>query len=131
MSKFLLKIVSGFAMITVLLFSTTINSKAETESSNEEVYSTIEVEKVVGVSEETIRGVDVSSIISLENSGVKFYDLNGVEQDIFKTLSESGVNYIRVRVWNDPYDADGNAYVAEIMILRKLLKLENVQLNME
>ena len=110
MSKFLLKIVSGFAVITVLLFSTTINSKAETESSNEEVYSTIEVEKVVGVSEDTIRGVDVSSIISLENSGVKFYDFDGVEQDIFKTLSESGVNYIRVRVWNDPYDADGNGY---------------------
>lgn len=110
MSKFLLKIVSGFTVITVLLFSTIINSKAETEFSNEEVYSTIEVEKVVGLSENTIRGVDVSSIISLENSDVKFYNFNGVEQDIFKTLSESGVNYIRVRVWNDPYDVDGNGY---------------------
>lgn len=59
---------------------------------------------------EPIRGVDVSSIISLENSGVRFTDDSGKEQDIFKTLSEHGVNYIRVRVWNEPYDSKGNAY---------------------
>ena len=32
------------------------------------------------------------------------------ELDIFKTLSQSGVNYVRVRVWNNPYDKDGNGY---------------------
>ena len=26
------------------------------------------------------------------------------------TLSEAGVNYIRLRVWNDPYDENGNGY---------------------
>lgn len=25
-------------------------------------------------------------------------------------LKEAGVNYVRVRVWNDPYDAKGNGY---------------------
>ena len=59
---------------------------------------------------EPIRGVDISSIIALEKSGVTFKDENGNEQDIFKTLSEHGVNYIRVRVWNDPYDSNGNGY---------------------
>lgn len=59
---------------------------------------------------ETIRGVDVSSIIAIEKAGVKFYGNNGAEQDIFKTLSENGVNYIRVRVWNEPYDSEGNIY---------------------
>lgn len=59
---------------------------------------------------EVIRGVDISSIISLENSGVKFRNAQGQEQDIFKTLAENGVNYIRVRVWNDPYDTNGNSY---------------------
>lgn len=39
-----------------------------------------------------------------------YYDYEGNEQDIFKTLSESGVNYIRLRVWNDPYDEDGHGY---------------------
>lgn len=59
---------------------------------------------------EPIRGVDISSIISIENAGVRFYDENGREQDIFRTLAENGVNYIRVRVWNDPYDSSGNSY---------------------
>ena len=59
---------------------------------------------------ETIRGVDISSIISLEDAGVKFYNESGQEQDIFKTLAENGVNYIRVRVWNEPNDGNGHTY---------------------
>jgi arabinogalactan endo-1,4-beta-galactosidase len=57
-----------------------------------------------------IFGVDISSVLALENSGVKFYDFDGKEQDIFKTLAKAGVNYIRVRVWNDPYDTKGRSY---------------------
>lgn len=29
---------------------------------------------------------------------------------MFETLAQSGVNYIRLRVWNDPYDKNGNGY---------------------
>lgn len=70
----------------------------------------ISVKKVEGLRSDFIKGVDISSIISLENSGVQFYNEDGAVQDIFTTVHESGVNYIRVRVWNDPYDADGNGY---------------------
>ncbi|HRR77769.1 MAG TPA: glycosyl hydrolase 53 family protein [Ruminococcus sp.] len=59
---------------------------------------------------EPIRGVDVSSVISLEKAGVKFYNENGQEQDIFRTLSDHGVNYIRVRIWNEPNDGQGHTY---------------------
>ena len=59
---------------------------------------------------EPVKGVDVSSIIAIENAGVEFYDKNGRKQDIFKTLAESGVNYIRVRIWNEPWDSNGNTY---------------------
>ena len=68
------------------------------------------VEKVEGMPEDFIKGVDISSVISLEKSGVVFYNEEGQVQDIFKTLKEHGVNYIRVRVWNDPYDEQGNSY---------------------
>ena len=51
------------------------------------------------------KGVDVSSVISLENSGVKFYDRSGRERDLFVTLKSAGVNTVRVRVWNDPYNS--------------------------
>ena len=57
-----------------------------------------------------ILGMDASSVIVEENSGVKYYDFNGQEQDVFKVLSDNGVNYIRVRIWNDPFDANGHGY---------------------
>ena len=57
-----------------------------------------------------ILGMDASSVIVEENSGVKYYDFEGNEADVFKVLSDSGVNYIRVRVWNDPFDAEGHGY---------------------
>ena len=31
-------------------------------------------------------------------------------QDIMAILSANGINYIRVRIWNDPFDKDGNGY---------------------
>ena len=68
------------------------------------------VKKVEGLSDDFIMGCDISSVISLENSGVKFYDYDGSEGDIFAILKKSGVNYIRVRVWNDPFDENGNGY---------------------
>lgn len=54
--------------------------------------------------------MDISSLIALEESGVQFYNKAGNVQDICKTLKESGTNYVRVRVWNNPYDANGNGY---------------------
>ena len=59
---------------------------------------------------EPVRGVDISSIIAIEKAGVVFYDSYGRKQDIFKALADHGVNYIRVRVWNEPYSADGKSY---------------------
>ncbi|WP_121610958.1 glycosyl hydrolase 53 family protein [Mesobacillus foraminis] len=76
----------------------------------EPVASDIFVKRVAGMDEDFIKGVDVSSIISLEDSGVKFYSETGKKQDIFKSLKEAGVNYVRVRIWNDPYNAKGNGY---------------------
>lgn len=73
----------------------------------------IYVEKVNGLSEDFIKGVDVSSFIAQKNSGVTYYDFDGKEVDnqgFFDLLASSGVNYVRVRVWNSPYDEKGNAY---------------------
>ena len=68
------------------------------------------VQPIDNLSKDFIRGVDISSVIAQEESGVIYYNEDGLEQDIFETLAQHGVNYIRVRVWNDPYDADGNSY---------------------
>ena len=71
---------------------------------------TLYVRRVDDLADDFIMGCDISSVISLENSGVKFYDWDGNENDLFDTLKKSGINYIRVRIWNDPFDADGNGY---------------------
>ena len=72
--------------------------------------STIFVEPVDGISDDFYRGMDASAVLALENSGVKYYNFDGEEQDVFMTLAQAGVNYIRLRVWNDPYDKNGNGY---------------------
>ena len=71
------------------------------------------VQKVDGLSDDFIKGVDVSSYVSLRDSGVTFKDWDGNvinDQQFFNQLKEAGVNYVRIRVWNDPYDSDGNGY---------------------
>lgn len=72
--------------------------------------STIHVQKVENLKDDFILGMDASSVISEEASGVKYYNYDGTEQDVYKTLSDSGINYIRVRIWNDPYNKDGKGY---------------------
>ena len=72
--------------------------------------SEIYVEPIANISDDFIRGMDASSVLVEEKSGVKYYNYEGEEQDVFMTLAQSGVNYIRLRVWNDPYDENGNGY---------------------
>ncbi|MBQ8653737.1 MAG: glycosyl hydrolase 53 family protein [Clostridia bacterium] len=68
------------------------------------------VEAVENLPEDFILGMDVSSVLALEASGVKYYDHEGNESDLFAILAANGINYIRVRVWNDPFDEQGNGY---------------------
>ena len=68
------------------------------------------VKKVENLPEDFIFGMDASAVPSLEAGGVKYYDHDGTEKDVYQILSENGINYIRVRVWNDPFDKDGNGY---------------------
>lgn len=72
--------------------------------------SGIFVQPIEDISDDFIRGMDASAVLAVENSGAKYYGFDGEEQDVFKTLAEAGVNYIRLRVWNDPYDENGNGY---------------------
>lgn len=70
----------------------------------------IKVEPIADLADDFIRGMDTSAVLALENSGATYYNEEGIEQDVFMTLAQSGVNYIRLRVWNDPYDENGNGY---------------------
>ena len=71
---------------------------------------TLYVKKIDNLPEDFILGMDLSSLISEENSGVKYYNFKGEEKDVLETLRYVGINYIRIRIWNDPYDSEGKAY---------------------
>ncbi len=68
------------------------------------------VAKVENLPEDFILGMDASSVLSLEESGVRYKNFDGTETDVFRILAENGINYIRVRVWNDPFDSQGRGY---------------------
>lgn len=70
----------------------------------------ISIEAVEGLDEDFMFGCDLSSLIAEENSGVVFYNEKGDIQDPVKTLADNGVNMVRVRVWNNPYDENRNGY---------------------
>lgn len=76
----------------------------------EAVSESLYVKKVENLPEDFIFGMDVSSVLAEEASGVKYYDFDGNETDLFRLLADNGINYIRVRIWNDPYDGNGNGF---------------------
>jgi arabinogalactan endo-1,4-beta-galactosidase len=108
-------VVAGYwANLDNLLIYGKTNSASEDEGEDVSVpyqSSSITVKKVSGLSSDFIKGVDISSYISEVNSGVKFYNEEGTEvegKSFIKTLADAGVNYIRLRVWNQPYVIDEN-----------------------
>ena len=92
------------------------------------VEAEIYVERVDGLygNDDFIGGVDISSYIALTESNVTYYDFNNKklsDQEFFNLLADSGINYVRIRVWNDPYDEDGNGYGGGNNDLDKAIKM--------
>ena len=60
-----------------------------------------------------ITGADISSYASIVASGATYKNAKGEplsDAEFFELLAESGVNYVRIRVWVDPTDGNGNGY---------------------
>lgn len=68
------------------------------------------VRRVENMPDDFILGMDASCVPALEASGVTYTDFDGQVKDVYEILSANGINYIRVRIWNDPYTADGKGY---------------------
>ena len=71
---------------------------------------TASVKKLNNMSQSSIRGMDISSYTALKKAGVKYYDFDGKETSLLKVLHDNGVNYIRIRIWNDPTNEKGETY---------------------
>lgn len=57
-----------------------------------------------------IKGADISSLKEVETFGGKYF-LDGKEKDLFDILKIKGMNLIRLRLWVDPYDENGQPYL--------------------
>ena len=93
-----------------LLFLAALLLLLPAAGAEEAAASSLYVKKVENLPEDFIFGMDVSSVLAEEASGVKYYDFDGNEADLFRVLADNGVNTIRVRVWNNPYDDDGHGF---------------------
>lgn len=62
---------------------------------------------VGGYRTDYVRGVDISTLTAIEANGGKYLDSNGTERDLLDILKDRGVNYVRLRLWNDPQKSGG------------------------
>ncbi len=53
-------------------------------------------------------GADISFLPQLESKGVRFSD-KGVQKDAIEILKDHGLNYVRLRIFNNPENKDGYA----------------------
>ena len=108
--------VNGAVGAWVCIDDLTITAGAEVD---EHVSGSLAIEKIDGIEETDIRGLDLSSYESIMDSfaamgssyGFKDFDGNILtKQEFFTFLKNQGVNWIRLRIWNNPYDSSGNGY---------------------
>lgn len=104
--KRLLSFTLGFSLLLALPAGCAPQQAAPAPVTSDTLY----VQQVAGLAEDFILGMDASCVPALEAGGVKYYDFQGNETDVYQVLARNGVNYIRVRVWNDPYDSQGRGY---------------------
>ncbi|MBQ9510595.1 MAG: glycosyl hydrolase 53 family protein [Clostridia bacterium] len=71
---------------------------------------------------EFIKGADVSSLLEVEENGGKFY-CGGKPGDALEILRDHGINLVRLRLWNDPYDENGNPYGAGTNGIERTIEL--------
>ncbi len=97
-------LVSVLAMTVMLVGTAYAKSHSAEEGKNQNII----VEPVNNLSEDFMRGVDISSLYEIEQNGGKYYNAQGQEEDLFKILADNGVNWVRLRVWNNPTDGGGS-----------------------
>ena len=105
------KLILLFSSSLLIFSSCNQNPSDDSSSSQQKIESdTLYVSKIENLPDNFFKGMDISSLLSLENGGTKFYNYKGEEEDLLKVIADNGVNLARVRIWNDPFDADGHGY---------------------
>lgn len=75
-----------------------------------------------------IKGMDLSTLLELQECGARYYD-GGKEENVLSILKKYGMNAVRLRLWADPYAADGTAYGAGTNDLPRTLRMARMAVN--
>ena len=78
-----------------------------------------------------IKGVDISTLQAIEAKGIKYYDqVNGQrqEKELLAILKEHGVNYVRLRVWNNPVHSEGFNDADHLITMAQRVKAAGMKL---
>ena len=85
-------------------------SKHANAEESEGWFNDVDINPISSLTSSFANGMDISSVKQLYDNGQKFYNADGNEESLFYILKEAGVNWIRLRLWNDPsdeYEEDG------------------------
>ena len=74
----------------------------------------------------SMRGADVSTLQRALDLGERYYDTNGAAADPVDILKAAGVNYARLRIWNNP--ASGYNNKAKVLQQARTLKSKGLKL---
>jgi len=74
----------------------------------------------------SMRGADVSSLQRSLDLGAKYYNAAGTAADPLDILKSAGVNYVRLRVWNNPPSGYNN--LAKVLAYAKVVKAKGLSL---
>ncbi|MBU2703237.1 arabinogalactan endo-1 [Sporomusaceae bacterium BoRhaA] len=81
-------------MLSTLMIGTIMFSAPNAEAA-------IHVNPIDGIRPDFIKGADISMLKEIELKGGKFYD-QGIEKDCLDILQQHGINWVRLRIWNNP-----------------------------
>lgn len=74
----------------------------------------------------TMLGADVSTLQRAEDLGQKYFNASGTQQNALDILKGVGVNYIRLRIWNNP--ASGYNNKSKVLAYAKTVKAKGLKL---
>lgn len=83
---------------------------------------------VEGYRADYVRGVDISTLTAIEDKGGKYVDSNGTERDLLDILKDRGVNYVRLRLWNDPQKSGGYNDKDDVIRLAERVKKKGMKI---
>lgn len=84
--------------------------------------------EVGGYRDDFVRGVDISTLTAIEDLGGVYHDSNGAQRDLLDILKDRGVNYVRLRLWNDPQNSNGYNDKEDVLRLAKRVKEKGMKL---